>query len=83
MIWITIFKMLTLEVRRISANDSRSEYFRGQKLSRTKKREIYEINFRVSRFLKEISRKKLSRIEEKVYFRIFFQFYHFSCFGLK
>ena len=45
--------------------------FRVQKLSCVKKtREIYGINFRVSRILEQISWKKLSRIVEKVYFRV-------------
>ena len=64
--------------------------FAGRNFRVQKKHEIYGINFRVSRFLKEISRKKLSQIEEKVYFRVkktfaiehkirfFFQFCHFS-----
>ena len=42
------------------------EYFKGRNFRVQKK--LYGINFRVSRFLKEISRKELSRIEEKVYF---------------
>ena len=49
----------------------RAETFAGRTFRVSKKkREIYGINFHVSRFLEQISWEKLSRIEEKVYFRV-------------
>ena len=41
---------------------------RVETFARRKKREIFDINFRVWWFLGQISRKKLSRIEKKVHY---------------
>ena len=57
-------------MNRFSSTYFKGRNFRGQKFSRVKKtREIYGINFRVSRFLEQISWKKLSRIEKKFILR--------------
>ena len=48
----------------------RAETFAGRNFRVSKKTAIYGINFCVSRLLEQISWKKLSRIEKKVYFRV-------------
>ena len=53
-----------------SAGTLRAETFAGRNFRVSKNREIYGINFRVSRFLEQISWKKLSRMSKKnkIYF---------------